>query len=82
MGFRQIYNQNSLEIQSNVYELISIEVRNNIYLYSIDSREIKVWSDNVVRQLFKLQKKGYGTCAKPVRPGLPKDICMNIANYL
>ena len=91
--------KNSLEIQSNVYELISIEVRNNIYLYSIDSREIKVWSDNVVRQLFKLQKKGYGTCAKPVflnhnqnknykinskeiRPGLPKDICMNIANYL
>ena len=25
-----------------------------------------VWSENVARELFKLQNKGYGTSAKPV----------------
>lgn len=49
--------KSSFEIQSNVHELISIEVRKNIDSCSIDlSREIKVWSDNVVCELFKLEK--------------------------
>ena len=50
--------KNSFEVQSNVYELISIKVNNIIYLYSIHKNgDIIIWSDNVVCELLNLEKR-------------------------
>merc|ERR1712157_506929 len=90
----------TFKIQSPAYSLITLTIKNMPYLFSgHNNGEIMVWSENVARELFKLQKKGYGTSAKPVyhrdnlrrkykintkekRPGLPKDICKYIAEFL
>ena len=58
--------KNTFKVQTNVYDLISIKSNKIINLYSIHHNgDIIVWSENVVRELLKLQRKGYGTTAKP-----------------
>merc|ERR1711933_541037 len=90
----------TFEIQSPVCTLIALNIKNVQYLFSGHANgEIIIWSENVARELFKLQNEGYGTSAKPVcheqkqrteykintkerRPGLLKDVCKYIAEFL
>ena len=69
--------KNTFKVQTNVYDLISIKLNKIINLYSIhDNGDIIVWSENVVRELLKLQRKGYGTTTKP-----KSNQCKKIRKY-
>ena len=59
--------KNSFEVKSKVYDLICSKSNNALSIYSLhDKGEIIVWSDEVVRILIKLQKKGYTITEEPV----------------